>query len=165
MPMLSRPFGRDEHAFVLTVAGWREVEKTCDAGLGVIAARLKPLVDLITAGPALAGGLPAAIGSGYLGSARLDDVREPILQGLIGGGMTSTLAGVLVRAEFDALATAGRSPMVAFALLAWEIVMGAIIGLPDEPLGESVATSPPKARRRSPTGKHASPTSTPPPPS
>ena len=164
MPRLTRPFGRDEHPFVLTIAGWRDTEKTCDAGLGLIAARLAPLVGLIAVGPTLPGGMIPAIAAGQLGAARIDDVREPILQGLIGGGMTPTLAGALVRGEFDALASAGRSPMLTFALLAWEIVTGAIVGLPDEPMGESEATSPAEARRPSPTARPASPASTAPPP-
>lgn len=163
--MITRAFGRDERAFVLKIPGWREVEKTCDAGLGVIAARLAPLVNLIQVGPtAYPGGMLAAIAAGHLGSARIDDVREPLLQGLIGGGMTSTEAGALVRAVFDEAAGTAKAPAIQFAGLAFEIVAAALIGLPDEPLGEPTAASPPKARRRSPTGKSASSISTPPPP-
>ena len=169
MTVLLRAFGRDEHVFVLKVRGWREVEKACDAGLGVLAARLAPLVNLIQIGAErYPGGLTAAIAAGHLGSARLDDVREPLLQGLIDGGMPATQAGALVRVVFDELAAQGRAPMLTFAFLAWEIVSGALIGLPDEPVddapGETTATEPPKPRRRSPTGKSASPISTAPPP-
>lgn len=141
--MLTRPFGRDERGFVLKVRGWREVEKHCDTGLGVIAARLAPLVQLIEVG---AGGIPGgflgAVALGQLGAARIDDVREPILQGLIdGSGLSETEAGALVRAVFDPLAGAGEAPMLRFAPLAFEILAQALIGLKDEAPGEMTATA------------------------
>jgi len=156
--MLVRAFGRDERPFVLKVRGWREVEKTCDAGLGVIAARLAPLVQLIELGTSgFPGGLIAAVASGALGSARIDDVREPIFQALIdGGSVTTTEAGALVRAIFDEEAAQGRSPMLQWAHLAFAIVAQALIGLEDEPAGETPAAGPAKARRRSRTARPAS---------
>lgn len=158
--MLTRAFGRDERPFVLNMAGWREVEKVCDAGLGVLAARLAPLVQLIEADPdKLPGGMIGAVAQGWLGSARIDDVREPILQGLIGGGMTPTEAGILVRTVFDT----ERAPMLTFARLAFLILQQALIGLEDEPLGETTAPRTAKPPRRSRTAKPASPTSSAPP--
>lgn len=166
--MLTRPFGAEERPFVLRGRGWRELEKARDCGLGVIAARLAPLVSLMSAGAAAwPGGLMGAIAAGQLGPARLDDVREPILQGLIDGGMTSTEAGALVRKVFDEAIEAGRGPLLTFAPLAFEIVSGALIGLEDEPvLGETTAAAPKpaKARRRSPTARPASSSSTAPSP-
>lgn len=151
--MIRRPFGRDERPFLLKVPQWREVEKTCDAGLGVIAARLAPLVSLIEMGDEkFPGGFMAAIAHGHFGSARIDDVREPILQGLIGAGMTTTEAGSLVRLVFDESTT----PMMEWAHLAFAVVGQALIGLPDEPLGEPTATGQPKARRRSRRARRAS---------
>jgi hypothetical protein len=161
--MITRAFGRDERPFILKCRGWREVEKTCDAGLGIIAARLAPVVRLVQAGvEGLPGGLLAAIAAGNLGSARLDDVREVLLQALIDGGMSSTEAGALVRLVFDEAIAAGKGPMLLYAGLAFDIVASAIIGLEDEPLGEpkgavAEAVTPP---RRSRAARRGSPTST-----
>ena len=159
--MLIRPFGTQERPFALKGAQWRDLEKARDCGLGQIAARLGPLVTLKQQGAA---NVMAAISAGYLGSARLDDVREPILQGLIGGGMSSTEAGVLVRNVFDEDVNAGRGPMMTWGELAFAIVTDALIGLPDEvtdgdDLGEPKAPAK-KPVRRSRTAKPVSPTST-----
>ncbi|MCA6272738.1 MAG: gene transfer agent family protein, partial [Phenylobacterium sp.] len=100
--MIRHQFGTEEHGFLLRVGEWRDVEKACDAGLGEIASRIAPLVALVDlAGTETAGGLMQAITAGGLGRLRLDDVRAPILHGLIGGGRTSTEAGALVKKVFD----------------------------------------------------------------
>jgi hypothetical protein len=131
--VIRHPFGTEEQAFRLRVGEWRDVEKACDAGLGEIAARIAPLASLVEVGPAAqAGGLLAAISRGALGRVRLDDVRAPILFGLIGGGRTSTEAGALVRLVFDEAVAAGEGPLLVFAPLALGIVLQAITGLPDE---------------------------------
>jgi hypothetical protein len=135
--MIREAFGAEERSFVLLGAQWRDLEKARDAGLGVIAQRLAPLVHLIETGTKdYPGGLLGAIAAGYMGAARLDDVREPILQGLIGGGLSSTEAGALVRKVFDEAIGGKASPLRAWAPLAYMIVTGALIGLEDEPPGE-----------------------------
>jgi hypothetical protein len=155
--MLRQAFGTEERAFRLLVEHWRGVEKTCNAGLFEIAGRLLPLVGLIKLGPdAYPGGLQAALMGGHLGTARIDDIREPILLGLIGGGMTSTEAGALVRNVFDETLKTGKGTVLEFAPLAFEIVQQAIAGLQDEPLGETTgpgtttepAPNPSKTARR-----------------
>jgi hypothetical protein len=158
--MITQAFGRDERSFILKCRGWREVEKACDAGLGVIAARLAPIVQL-TQGGVASGQLLAAIATGRLGSARLDDVREVLLQGLIDGGMTSTEAGALVRLVFDEAVASGKGPMLLYGGLAFDIVAAAVIGLEDEPVGEpkgAAAAAKPSSRSR--TERPASPGST-----
>jgi len=142
--MIRHQFGTEEQDFRLRVGEWRDVEKACDAGLGEIAARIAPLASLVEAGAAAqAGGLLSAISRGALGRARLDDVRAPILYGLIGGGRTSTEAGALVKLAFDEEVAAGRSAVVRFAPLALAILLRAIVGLSDEaeadPPGEAEA--------------------------
>jgi hypothetical protein len=135
--MIVRAFGREERSFVLKCRGWREVEKACDTGLGVIAARLAPLVRLTQGAPPTAAQLIGAIAAGGLGAARLDDVREILLQALQDGGLTSTEAGALVRLVFDEAVAAGKGPMLLYAPLAFELAAAAIIGLEDEaPPGE-----------------------------
>lgn len=130
--MIRHQFGTEEQAFRLRVGEWRDVEKACDAGLGEIAARIAPLAALVQAGTNSTGGLMAAVAAGALGRARLEDVRAPLLHGLIGGGRTSTEAGALVRLVFDEAIAAGKGPVIEYAPLALAIVMQAIVGLADE---------------------------------
>lgn len=141
--MIRHPFGTEEQAFRLRVGEWRDVEKACDAGLGEIAARIAPLAALVQAGAGGHGGLMAAVAAGALGRARLEDVRAPLLHGLIGGGRASTEAGALVRLVFDEAIAAGKGPIVEYAPLALAIIMQAIVGLSDEaeddPVGEPEA--------------------------
>lgn len=154
--MIMRSFGVQKRAFCLKVAQWRDLEKARDCGLGMIAARLAPLVAL-KSGAARGVNIMNAISAGHLGEARLDDVREPILRGLIGGGLSSTEAGDLVSNVFDEGVDAGRGPLFEWAPLAFEIVTNAIIGLEDERPGEIKAAAQKKPRvRRSKTGKPAS---------
>lgn len=160
--MIEKAFGAERRPFRLLGAQWRDLEKARDCGLGVLAARLAPLVALKETGPAAyPGGLMGAVAGGHLGSARLDDVREPILQGLIGGGLSSTEAGELVRKVFDEALARDQGPMFIWCDLAFEIVSTALIGLEDEPIdaGElkGAAKVPPK--RRSRTARRGSSTS------
>lgn len=161
--MLTRMFGVAERPFRLLGAQWRDLEKARDAGLGEIAARLAPLVRLIELGVGdKPGALTLAIAGGHLGAARLDDVREPILQGLIGGGMNSTEAGALVANVFDEALREERGPMFRWAPLAFAIVTQALIGLEDEPQQGERKAAPPEdpGRRRSRTARPASSSST-----
>jgi hypothetical protein len=162
--MLTRAFGRDERSFILKCRGWREVEKALNSGLGEVAERLAPIVRLVQPSvlKGYSGGLIEAIAAGNLGAARLDDVREVLLQALIDGGTMSTEAGALVRLVFDEAIAAGKGPMLIYAPLAFEIVASAIIGLEDEPLGEPKGAGAEKAKapRRSRTAKPDSPGST-----
>lgn len=64
------------------------------------------------------------------GTWRVDDLRETILQGLVGGGMPSPEASRLIRFNFDDL------PLQPFVILAQGIVMAALVGAEDEDLGE-----------------------------
>jgi len=163
--MILRQFGRDEHSFVLKTRGWREVEKVCDLGLGLIAARLAPLVQLMLIGSkSVPGGFHAAVASGHLGNVHLDDVREPLLQALIDGGLPSTAAGALVKLVFDEAVAHGQAPILEWAPLAYDIVVGALVGLADEAVapGEPKAATGAPGRRPSPTAKPASRKSTPP---
>lgn len=169
--MILRQFGRDEHPFVLKTAQWRDLEKTRDCGLGIIVQRITPLVRLKLGGLAAYGGdMLLAVASGCFGDARLDDVREPLLQGLIGGGMTSTEAGALVRLVFDRETDSTHAAMYGWCDLAFSILTEAMIGLSDETededdapagrdgLGEPEAAA--KPARRSKTARPGSQTST-----
>lgn len=162
---IKRPFGAEERAFVLNVGTWRDLEKARGVGLPVLAGRIAPIMKLIAhpGGPAAyKGGIFDAAADGLLGMFFLDDVRETLLQGLIGGGMSSIDAGVLVRKVFDESVNRGQGPVFTFAPMAFEILSVALFGLEDEPIqpGEPKAAEP-RARRRSQTRGNDSRTSTP----
>lgn len=77
---------------------------------------------------------PMELLSRYIGGTwRVDDVREAILQGLIGGGMEVGGATKLMLANFDDL------PIQQFIPIAQGVVMAAVVGAGDEPLGEDEA--------------------------
>ncbi len=137
------PFGTEERKFRLGLGELRAVQEKCDAGPGEIAQRLAPIVRAVRAKLPLADILLG----GMMGSWRVDDVREPILQGLIGGGMTPTEAGVLVRREFDARPLALEHFGLAFAILT-----EAYMPPEDEPpiagAGEPKAEAKPRRSRR-----------------
>lgn len=142
------PFGTEERTFRLGIGELRKIEETCDAGAPELLMRLAPLVR------GLQGGLTFAqlLEAGLLGRWRIDDVRAVILQGLIGGGMEPTLAGVLVRAEFDDKLSLAHAP------LAFLILQAAWSAPPEDLPGERPAAARKRPRRRSPTGERGSPT-------
>jgi hypothetical protein len=96
------------------------------------------------------------IAAGALGAWRVDDVREPLYRGLIGGGMTPTEAGKLVRELFD------ERPLLENIDLALAVVLGSLLAPDDEPLGESEGEA---ATTGSPEASSPLPTSTAPAPS
>lgn len=128
------PFGGLDRLFRMPIGRMRAVEAKCDAGPPELLAR-------------------------YVKQTwRSDDVREPILQGLIGGGMAPHEAQRLVETSMDGL---GQLP---FVPIAQGIVMAYLIGSPDEEPGEPRAGEA-KASRPSREEKHATPPSTEPGPS
>lgn len=99
-------FGGEERVFRLPIGRIRAVQAKCDAG-------------------------PMELLQRYMtGRWRLDDLREVLLQGLVGGGMDQSAATRLVIDNFD------DQPMQQFVLLAQAIVSAAVVGVEDEPLGE-----------------------------
>lgn len=84
---------------------------------------------------------------------RVDDVRETILQGLIGGGMETVPALKLVEKHFDAL------PILQFIPVAMGVLIAALSGVEDEPVGEPEAGTV-KKKSRSRATKSALATST-----
>lgn len=124
-----RAWGDEDRTFRLGIGEWRKVQEKCDAGPPELARRLGGFVAAKRQFPR-APLLDLAV-SGGLGAWNIDDVREPLLQGLIGGGLNPTEAGRLVRDLFD-----GR-PLFESVPLALEVVLAGIIGPEDEPLGKS----------------------------
>lgn len=121
-------FGGEDRLFRLPLGRLRSLQEKTDAG-------------------------PMELLQRYAGSNwRIDDVREAILQGLIGGGTDQHTATKLVQSYFD------DTPVLPHVAFAQSIVAAAIIGVEDESLGEPQAGAQPKKRSRA--AKSASPAST-----
>lgn len=84
-----------------------DLEEKCKAGFAVIMARLE---------------------SGAWG---LNDVRETIRLGLIGGGMAPDKAMAAVRNHVD------PNPLSHSVLVAYEVVRAVMFGVPDDPVGKT----------------------------
>ena len=147
--MLTRQFGEEERDFLLTIGQIRRVEEVTGRSLQEIVQRLAPLIDLLRSGVLKSSAdIMQAMIAGRLGVAQVGDIREPILHGLIGGGMSSTEAGALVKNVFDeSFKVSGASPILTHAPLAFDIALNAIVGWQDDSLGETQPT-PPKAPAR-----------------
>lgn len=143
-------WGPEEYTFRLGLAGWRKVQERCDAGPGEIYRRLIMVATVLQKAETL--GVAAAMGA--IGDWRIDDVREVILQGLVGGGLSEIQAAVLVRERVDL-----NVDFKVNLALAYGIVRAALGDVPDEPAGEAAG----RAKRRAPsrTAKSGSPRSTP----
>lgn len=146
-----RPWGGADRTFRLGIGEWRKIQETCDAGPGEIAARLSAWTALRQANPK-ASFLDLLAGGGA-GRWRVDDVREPLYHGLIGGGLTPTEAGRIVRDLHDS------RPLMENLDLALAVVLASLVGAGDETVGE------PDGERdatvtRSPGASSGSPTTT-----
>lgn len=65
----------------------------------------------------------------------LNDVREPIRLGLIGGGLSAEKAMALVKAHVDGNPN-GLAPSVVVAVA---VIAAVIVGVPDDPVGKAPA--------------------------
>lgn len=128
-------FGTETYCFRLPIGGWRKVQEACDAGPPELLARLSAPFEAMRAGVKAAD----VIRSGLLGRWRVDDVRAPILHGLIGGGMEPPKAAALVREWVD------ERPLLEPLSVAYQVVLASISGPEDEDAsGESEGeTGPP----------------------
>lgn len=75
-------------------------------------------------------GIATVMGRLEGGAWHLNDVRETIRLGLIGGGMAPDKAMAAVKRHVD------ETPLGVHVLLAYEIVRAAIFGVPDDPVGK-----------------------------
>lgn len=132
-------WGDGEHRFRLAIGEMRELEEKRKAGPVQIAERLTGLYDMFgnrTVTP----------------SWRVDDIRETIRLGLIGGGMPVHDAVALVDGYMD------RWPLLRSAGVAAQILDAALSGHPDEPVGKDQAGEEPTAETEA--APSASPAST-----
>lgn len=113
-----------EHEFCIAAVGnIMALEGACKSGMGSVYGRL---ID---------------------GTWWLNDIRETIRLGLIGGGMTPAEAMDIVKANVDANPK-GFAPSV---LVAIAILEAALVGVPDDPVGKTTAAD-------AETGLHSSTT-------
>lgn len=112
---------------------------------------IKRLQDACDAGPQF------VLNRLFDGSWRDHDLREPIIQGLTGAGMTQRDAQVLVEKWVD------PEPKQQFVPVAQAVLMAWLVGAEDEDLGELTGEA--EASRPSPEESSGSPASTAPAPS
>lgn len=135
---LSIVWGDGEHKFRLPLGQIRELQEKCGAGPATILTRLiAPQADLLKfpkpdkddfEGMAL-----QSVIRTLRGDWRIDDVRETIRLGLIGGGATPSEAHKLVVRYVDE-----RPPLESIGVAA-EILMRALMGNTDDPVGKQEA--------------------------
>lgn len=98
-----------EDAFCLAKVGLiLDLEEKCGAGIAAIMTRLGD------------------------GSWRLNDVRETIRLGLIGGGMDPAKAMAAVKNHVD------EQPLASSVLMAYEIIAAVLVGVKDDPVGKEM---------------------------
>lgn len=143
-------FGGEERTFRLAIGQWRKVQEKCDAGPAEILARLAPAFTARRQGLSL----DQILAMGLLGRWRIDDIREVILQGLLGGGMAGPDALRLVRDWVE------ERPLLESVAVAYAVALAGVIGAEDEkPAGElqaAPAAYPSSRAARSGSAKTAS---------
>jgi len=123
-------FGGEPRFFRVANGELRKIQEKCDAGPAHIAAAIAPCVQAVRQNPkatilelALAG----------LGDWMVDYIREPVFQGLLGGGMSPNEAGKLVRTWID---DRGFKGLVENAGLALTLIVAGVDSPEDEEPGE-----------------------------
>lgn len=115
---ITMAFGGEERLFRLPIGRLRALQEKTDSGPMELIQRL------------------------VAGNWRIDDVREPILQGLIGGGMDSRSATQLLLDHFDDL------PVLPFVAVAQAIVAASVIGVEEETMEKHKAGTAKNTRSR-----------------
>lgn len=135
---VSIPWGDGEHKFRLPLGQIRELQEKCGAGPATILTRLiAPQADFARLPAPEKDDLPTIALHGVIrtlrGDWRIDDIRETIRLGLIGGGMTPADAHRLTVRYVD-----DRPPLENISVAA-EILMAALMGNQDDPVGKTQA--------------------------
>lgn len=144
-------FGGETRRFRLGIGELREWQEKCDAGPATVLGRLVSFQPQVTGRDRpnpenyqdgidseeyrrelMTYTILRTIGGDW----RVNDVRETIRLGLIGGGTTPTEAMVLVSRYVDQM---HKYPITDYVNLAAEIIMHAIMPEPDDPVGKAQA--------------------------
>ncbi|MGY3527695.1 gene transfer agent family protein [Bradyrhizobium sp. USDA 4452] len=96
-------------------------------------------------------GIAAIMGRLGNGAWHLNDVRETIRLGLIGGGMDPVKAMAAVRSHVD------DNPLTSSVLLAYEIIAAVMVGVKDDPVGKGTPAAGPQAGSSIQTDASAAP--------
>ncbi|MDR3512626.1 MAG: GTA-gp10 family protein [Caulobacteraceae bacterium] len=145
------PFGLEARAFRLGIGEWRRIQEATDAGPYEICGRLGAAVRAAVQGLTSLEGLLLAANC----KLQVDDVRQVLYQGLVGGGMPPNDAGKLVGQLVD------QRPISEQVGTAYQVAIAGLAGAGDEPPGESGGeAAPDESSRTSPTESSASPAST-----
>lgn len=115
-------FGGEERTFRLGIKQWEKVQEKCDAGPAELLARLAPAFTARQAGYSF----QQILAAGHLGTWRINDLREPILQGLLGANMAGPDALKLVKEWVE------ERPLIESVGVAYAVVLGGVIGAADE---------------------------------
>ncbi len=118
-------WGDGPHVFRLTIGELRELQDKCNAGPAEILNRL-------------AGG-----------TWRVDDIRETLRLGLLGGGKTPTDALVLVARYVD------NRPLMENVTPAQAILLAALVGDPEDQVGKPKAETIKKKARGASSSRHS----------
>jgi hypothetical protein len=110
---ITAPFAGEEHEFRMAFGDIMRLQEKLDLGPYEVATRL------------------------HAGTWRVEDVREVIRIGLIGGGMEVPRAARMVKDFVEA------NPILESLALAQVIMQAGLVGAPDEPVGESAAAGTP----------------------
>ncbi len=102
MDVLTTYFAGAERAFRLRLGEFLNLEEACGTGMGVLYQRFGMVTYSAT------------------------DIREVLIQGLIGGGMTFVEAEKLVKRQIDVV------PLLELGSLAGDIIMAAMAGIPPD---------------------------------
>jgi hypothetical protein len=130
-------WGDGEHAFRLAIGQLRELQESVNrprVAMGAPAIGPRTLLRLLSAGDAWP-----------------DEVAEVLRLGLVGGGMKPVEAARLVRLYVNP----PERPVLESAPVAQVVLMAALVGVRDDPVGKK-----PRRRRRRATTASASPAST-----
>lgn len=131
-------FGGEPQQFRVLIPELQAIQKKCGVGPATVAYRLAHAAMVRRRNPKAT---TLELMAQNLGDFTVDDVREPVLQGLLGGGMNPNVAGKLVRTWIDDRGFKGLVENIDLALMCISI------GFEEpESLGETQAgtkTSPP----------------------
>lgn len=139
-------FAGQERAFRIRWGEIRRIEDKCDTGIGEVLRRLSQAVLVLSQTEGL-----AALASGL--DIHAQDVRETIYQGLVGGGMPSGKADMLLRMEIDERGIVGLIDNISVAL---GVLWGATSAPEADEPGERAAGATSTTPASEPTSKHSS---------